>query len=257
MGRGLFVTGTDTAVGKTMVTTALAAWLRAVGFNVGVMKPVQTGCRYVRGRWQLPDTALLIKAAQVDDPVELVTPYWFPPPLSPLAAARAASRRITLQHLCQAYRTLARRHRIMLVEGSGGLLVPLTATDTTADLIRRLKLPVVIVARAGLGTLNHTLLTLEAARRRGLRIAGIILNQPAAARRDPSVAHNGGLLREMTGLPVIGPLPYQRGLQTRSADHWRNWLMRGARAGVSQSAGPSDSLRHLLRRGGVVLPTRR
>jgi dethiobiotin synthetase len=145
----------------------------------------------------------------------------------------------------------------MLIEGSGGLLVPLTERETVADLIRRLHLPVIIVARAGLGTLNHTVLTVEAARRRALRVAGIILNQPTAGQPDPSVAHNGMLLREMTGLPVIGPLPYRRGLRRGSVAQWRRWLMTGERVSAARSAGPTGSLRLLLRRCGIVLPTRR
>jgi dethiobiotin synthetase len=253
MARGIFITGTDTAVGKTMVTAALAALLRAAGADVGVMKPVETGRR---GR-ESSDAARLIRAAAVRDPAALVAPYRFAAPLSPLAAARLAGRRISFRRLGQAYRALARRHRVMLIEGSGGLLVPLTERETVADLIRRLHLPVIIVARAGLGTLNHTVLTVEAARRRALRVAGIILNQPTAGRPDPSVAHNGMLLRDMTGLPVIGPLPYRRGLGRGSVAQWRRWLMTGERVSAARSAGPPGSLRLLLRRCGIVLPTRR
>lgn len=256
MRRGLFIVGTDTGVGKTMVAAALASWLRAGGRDVGVMKPVQTGCRYARGRWRLPDTARLVRAARVTDPVDLVTPYRFAPPLSPLAAARRAGRRISLPRLAAAHRALARRHHILLVEGSGGLLAPLTKRHTMADLAKRLRWPILIVARAGLGTLNHTLLTVEAARRRGLRIAGIIMNQPAHLRRDPSLAGNAALLRELTGLAVIGPLPYRRGLARGGPAHWRVWIMTADRAG-RRSSGPVDSFRRLLRRCGIALPARR
>ena len=255
MRRGFFITGTDTGVGKTMVTAALASWLRAEGRDVGVMKPVHTGCRYARGRWRLPDTARLVRAARVTDPVDLLTPYRFTPPLSPLAAARRAGRRISLPRLVAAHRALARRHRILLVEGSGGLLAPLTERHTMADLAKRLRWPILIVARAGLGTLNHTLLTVEAARRRGLRIAGIILNQPLHSRRDPSLAGNAALLRELTGLPVCGPLPYRRGLAQRGPAHWRAWIMTAGRAG-NRSSSRADSLRRLLRRGGIAFPAR-
>jgi dethiobiotin synthetase len=245
MTKGLFITGTDTAVGKTTVAAALAAGLRAAGIDVGVMKPVETGRRH----WRRSDGARLIRAAGVRDPAALVSPYRFAAPLSPLAAARMAGRRISLARLARAYRALARRHRVMLVEGSGGLLVPLDGAATMAELARRLGLPVVIVARAGLGTLNHTLLTVEAARRRGLRIAGVILTSPTA-RRDPSVAQNGALLRRSTGVPVIGPLPHRRGRG------W-TWLTTGERAQATRRASPAGSLRRLLHRCGIVLPAPR
>jgi dethiobiotin synthetase len=240
-----------------MIAAALTALLRAAQLDVGVMKPVETG----RRSREVSDAARLVRAASVRDPAALVAPYRFAAPLSPLAAARMAGRPISITHLVSAYRTLARRHRVMLVEGSGGLLVPLTGTATMADLARRLNLPVVIVARAGLGTLNHTLLTVDAARRHGLRIAGIILNHSTAARRDPSVDvrrwGNGALLRELTGLPVIGPLPYRRRLGRQGADRGRAWLTTGERARPHRRPGPADSLRQLLRRCGIALPAPR
>ncbi len=256
--RGLFIAGTDTAVGKTMVTAALAAWLRAAGYDVGVMKPVHTGCRQPQHRRPPSDTAVLMRAARTRDPLELVTPYRLRLPLSPLAAARAEGCAINPRRLHAAYRALARRHEIVLVEGSGGLLAPVTATATMADLIGDWGLPILLVARAGLGTLNHTLLSIEAARRRRLTIGGIILNRsrPASgARRDPSVAGNGALLRELTGLPVFGPLPYVAGLRRGDARARRRWLTatRGGRARPAARA----PLWSLLRRCGLAPPARR
>jgi len=255
---GVFIAGTDTDVGKTMVAAALAAWLREEGSDVGVMKPIHTGCRHPESRQPPPDTALLMRAASVRDPLELVTPYRLRQPLSPLAAARAEGCRINPRRLLAAYRALANRHEIVLVEGSGGLLVPVTATATLADLIAGWALPVLLVARAGLGTLNHTLLSIEAARRRRIAVCGIILNQarPASGgRRDPSVTGNGALLRELTGLPVIGPLPYVAGLPSRDAGTWRRWLT-ATRDGRSRPA-ERDSVRPLLDRCGLVPPARR
>ena len=248
MTRGLFITGTDTGVGKTMVAAALATLLRAAQLDVGVMKPVQTGCRVRGGRWRLPDTERLVAAARTRDDRALVTPYRFVPALSPWAAARSAGRVISIARLTASYGRLARRHDIMIVEGSGGLLVPLTARLTMADLADRLHLPLIIVARAGLGTLNHTLLTVEAARRRRLRIAGIVLNH-AHARRDASAATNGRLLRAITGLPVIGPLPFRPTSAGQTAAQWRSWML-----GEKQT---DQSLRRLMRRCGVRLPATR
>jgi len=261
MARGLFIAGTDTAVGKTMVTAALAAWLRATGYDVGVMKPVHTGCHRPHGPHAIdrppPDTATLVRAAGTRDPLDLVTPYRLRRPLSPLAAARLERTAINPQRLRAAYRTLASRHDIVLVEGVGGLLVPLTTTMTMADLIAEWDLPLLLVARAGLGTLNHTLLSIEAARRRRLTVGGIILNhaRPMSGSRDPSVAGNGALLRELTGLPVIGPLPYAAGLRRADGRARQQWLIADRGAGL----GPETRavLRSILRRCGLVPPGRR
>ena len=258
MNRGVFIAGTDTAVGKTMVTAALAAWLRAAGYDVGVMKPVHTGCRRPHSRRPPPDSATLMRAASARDPIDLVTPYRLRRPLSPLAAARAEGRSIDPERLRAAYRALIHRHQIVLVEGSGGLLVPLTASSTVADMIAAWKLPLIVVARAGLGTLNHTLLTIEAARRRGILIGGIILNHDrptAGRRRDPSVGGNGPLLRELTGLPVVGPLPHLEGLRLADSAARRRWLT-SIRVGRAHPA-ERTSLTSLLRRCGLDPPSRR
>ena len=255
-----------------MVTAALAAFLRTEGYDVGVMKPVHTGCRdpySPRASARAfdrppPDTAVLMRAARVRDPIELVTPYRLSRPLSPLAAARAEARSIDLRRLRMAYRALVHRHQIVLVEGVGGLLVPLTATSTVADLIGAWHLPVILVARAGLGTLNHTLLSIESAKRRGLTIGGIILNharpirtarqigRARRARHDPSVGGNVVLLRELTKLPVVGPLSHVAGLRRGDDATRRRWLT--ADRGVRVSRGRHTPLRSLLRRCGLALP---
>jgi len=249
-----------------MVTAALAAFLRTEGYDVGVMKPVHTGCRdpySPRASARAsdrppPDTAVLMRAAQTRDPLDLVTPYRLRLPLSPLAAARADGRAIDPRRLRAAYRALTGRHEIMLVEGSGGLLVPVTAEATMADLMAGWDLVLLLVARAGLGTLNHTLLSIEAATRRGIRIGGVILNHARPVpgrRRDPSEAGNGALLRELTGLPVIGPLPYVAGLRRAPARAQQRWLT-GSRGGRARP-GARTSWHSLLHRCGIALPARR
>lgn len=245
-----------------MVTAALAAVLRAAGYDVGVMKPVHTGCHAPYSLRPPPDTAVLMRAAHVRDPVELVTPYRFCRPLSPLAAARAEERSIDLRRLRTAYRALVHRHQIVLVEGVGGLLVPLTSTTTVADLIGAWHLPVILVARAGLGTLNHTLLSIEAAKRRGLTIGGIILNhsrpthttmrRARRARRDLSVGGNAALLRELTRLPVVGPLSHAAGLWRADNATRRRWLT--ADRGGKVRRGVKAPLWLLLRRCGLAPP---
>lgn len=168
--KGLFIVGTDTGVGKTVITAALAMALRSKGVDVGVMKPVSTG-----GKRPL-DALFLKKAAQVDDPLGWINPVHLTLPLAPWIASRLTGRRVNLQKIRQAYRRLQTNHSFLLVEGTGGLLVPITRSFTILDLAREFRLPVLVVARAGLGTLNHTGLTLKALREAKLKIAGVVMN---------------------------------------------------------------------------------
>ncbi len=188
--RGYFVTATDTAVGKTVVTAGLAAALRARGHDVAVFKPVQSGA--------LADDPAGDAALLGADCV-----YAFAAPLAPLVAARAEGRTITLEPIVKRAEELAREHEVLLVEGAGGLLVPLADGLDLADLAVALGLPLVVVARSGLGTVNHTLLTIEAARARGLDLAGVILN----GKSDESTADNAALIEAGSGVRVLAQVP--------------------------------------------------
>lgn len=200
--RGLFVTGTDTGVGKTAVSCALAAHARANGVKLAVMKPAETGCTPDN-----PEDALALRAAAgSDDPLDLVCPYRLPEPLAPAVAARRAGRTLSLSHVVDCARKLA-ANRPLLAEGAGGLLVPFTESETTAELIAALGLPVLVVARAGLGTINHTALTVEALRARGLTLAAVVLNASAPA-LDLSAEDNAAEIARLTGAQVFGPAPY-------------------------------------------------
>ena len=204
--RGLFLTGTDTGVGKTVVACGLAAALREAGIDVGVLKPVATGCRGVP-----EDTAALLRASRSGDDPAAVTPFAYGPPVSPDQAARLARRPVRLPAILAAFRALAARHDAVIVEGVGGLLVPLGPRRQVAALAKRLGLPLLVVARAGLGTLNHTLLTLEAARRRGLAVAGVVLNRAEGGRAGLPEKLNPESLRRLADVPVWGPLPRRAG----------------------------------------------
>jgi len=190
-GRGFFVTATDTGVGKTFVTAALATALRARGRDVAVFKPVQSGATAE----DPSGDAVLLGADCV---------YAFAAPLAPLVAARAEGRTIELEPILARARELVREHELLLVEGAGGLLVPLADDFDLADLAVALGLPLVIVARAGLGTVNHTLLTIEAARARGLELAGVVLN----GRSDESTAENAALIEAGSGVRVAARVPW-------------------------------------------------
>jgi dethiobiotin synthetase len=202
--RGLFVTGTDTGVGKTFVTTALARGLRAAGVDVGVMKPIETGVPAAGPE----DARALRLAAGVDDPLERICPVQFSLPASPEAAARAESRTVPLAAIHEAFESLARRHAFMLVEGAGGLLVPIDEATDMADLVRAFDLPLLVVARANLGTVNHTRLSLEAAERRGLEVFGVVISHATAELPEGDRRNLEGL-RERLGERLLAELPHR------------------------------------------------
>jgi dethiobiotin synthetase len=209
---GLFVTATDTGVGKTEVACALLRGWRAAGLDVAALKPAQSGV----SEDEPSDAARLAEAAAAGEPMEQVCPYSFAAPLAPAVAARLAGVAIDFGRVVDGARALAARHAALVVEGAGGLLVPLTERETYADLAVALGLPVLIVARAGLGTVNHTALTVEALRARGLSIAGIVMNR-TAPEDDPSVRHNATEIARLTGIAPAALLPYVADIGARAA----------------------------------------
>ena len=208
--RGLFVTGTDTGVGKTEVAVALLGGHRARGVDVAGMKPAESGTP----PGAASDAERLRAAAGGTDDPALVCPYRFAAPLAPAVAARLEGREVSFERVLECARELARRHAALLVEGAGGLLTPLTERHGYADLARALGLPVLVVARAGLGTVNHAALTCEALRARGIEVAGVVLNRATAA-SDPSEAHNAAEIERLTGARVLASLPFVGGAVAR------------------------------------------
>lgn len=204
MKQGIFITGTDTGVGKTFIGAGIAAAFCRRGVDVGVMKPVETGCRTARGRLVPVDALTLMRSAKVDDDLDLVNPYRFKAPLAPAVAAAQEGATIEMQQLAAAFRNLRRRHDYMIVEGAGGIVVPLTAKRNFLDLAAQFCLPVLIVARPGLGTINHTLLTVMAIRQRKLPIAGIVINSSRDQRSGEAERSSPAVIEDRSGVPVIG-----------------------------------------------------
>ncbi|MDP7276279.1 MAG: dethiobiotin synthase [Planctomycetaceae bacterium] len=220
---GLFLTGTDTGVGKTWVTAMVARDLQDGGTSVGTYKPVASGT--VDGRWQ--DIDMLSKALGDQFPAERICPQRFDAPLAPPEAARRENREIDAGLLRSATRWWTDHVELLLVEGVGGLLCPLTETETIAELAVDLGWPVIIVARSGLGTINHTLLTIEAARHRSLVIAGVITNDACPADPlDRSVQTNAMLIERHGGVRVLGHVAHRESsdLLTLDAKATIDWL---------------------------------
>lgn len=198
----LLVTGTDTGIGKTVVSSAIAAALAARGARVAVAKPAETGCT------PDPEDALALRAAAGDpSPIEAVCPWTLPDPLAPALAAERAGVRIDVDGLVEHLRTRAAAADVLLIEGAGGLLVPLDGPTTFADLAARLPARVVVVVGSRLGAINHALLTLEVLERRGIAIAGYVVNELGPP-EDLAVATNDTLLRRSTSARHLGTVPW-------------------------------------------------
>lgn len=197
-----FITGTDTGVGKTQVASALLSLMADRGMRPAPFKPYESGCEDLR---RPSDALALREAAGSDDPLDQVCPHRFKAPLAPGVAARRLGRAPDFRKTMAAFRGFAGRP--LVAEGAGGLLVPIDRRRDVINLIEALGLPVVLVARAGLGTLNHTSLSLEALARRGLSVRAVVLSRSAPA-ADPSERDNPVLIRERHGVEVLGPVPF-------------------------------------------------
>lgn len=205
---GLFVTGTDTGVGKTVLTAGIASALQARGHAVGVAKPVQSGALAAD---PYGDAMVLKRWTGVGEGVSEIAPFSFAASLAPVVAASLEGRVVDLGEAIEAVRAIASRYDAVLVEGAGGLLVPVGEDWTIADLARALALPLLVVARAGLGTVNHTALTVRVARQLGLEPAGVILNGDV----DESSATNAGLIERIAEVRVLGHTPTLDGELTK------------------------------------------
>jgi len=206
--KGFFITGTDTGVGKTVVTAGLLSLYRKRGLNVGVMKPIETGVDPECSSAANSDAKFLTEIAQSADAPSLICPVRLKPAASPLQAAKMANRSIDPEMIIDCFSQLADRHEHLLVEGVGGLLVPIAPNYLVSDLIRDLGLPLLVVARDTLGTLNHTLLTLKAARQEGIAVRGVILNRTEPGEESDIERGHAEIITEFSGIPVLGKFPF-------------------------------------------------
>lgn len=178
---GVFVTGTDTDCGKTIISGGIARALLHKGFNVGVMKPVATWGDPKREpgghkRWISEDALHLRQAAATSDSLDLINPICYKAALAPWPAARMEKKNVDMERVFHAYRQLTQRHDFLVVEGVGGLMVPLKRDYFVIDMISRMHLAAIVVAHPDLGTINHTLLTVNALKQAGIPMAGVVIN---------------------------------------------------------------------------------
>lgn len=198
--KGIFIAGTDTGVGKTVATAFLGECLRAQGVNCGVMKPISAGGRR--------DAILLKNSMGVTDKLDDINPVYFRRSLAPFVASRLEKKKVNIKKILQAYKKLRKKYDILLVEGVGGLLVPITEKIYTVDLARIFGLPLIIVARPGLGTINHTLLSIECARKKGIKVFGFLFSRAQGKIWKLAEKTNAQIISNLTGVSFLGVIPH-------------------------------------------------
>jgi dethiobiotin synthetase len=213
MNHGLFITGTDTGVGKTVVAAAIIKALHLQGIHACGMKPIETGCSRVGNTLYPSDGMFLKKVARMDEHIGFVTPYCFENPVAPSLASEMEGKAIHIPLITEKFQALLERYPAVVVEGIGGILVPIKKDYFVVDLIRELDLPLVIVARPSLGTINHTLLTIDYALGKGIKVSGVIINFSRPPESTVAENTNPLLLEQICPVPVVGIFPHLGNLE--------------------------------------------
>lgn len=208
MNKGVFITGTDTGVGKTVVSAGLAGAIKAKGIDVGIMKPVASGATWHDGKLVSNDVRFLVNAAKSNDDLDVICPVCIEPPLAPLSATLLYNIEIKIEKIHDAYIKLCKKHDFVIVEGVGGILAPITDNYLVSDMIKAFGMSAVIVSRPGLGTINHSLLTINEAKRNGLEIKGFIINGMDEKHSGSAEKSNPEVIARLSGVPLLGILPF-------------------------------------------------
>lgn len=211
--KSIFVAGTDTDVGKTYLTAGLAVALRKMHVNVGVMKPFASGAAQKKG-YKSEDVEILTSAAQTSDPEDLVNPQFFPIPASPYTAWKNLKTKPKISNILSSFKKLSKLHEMILVEGIGGVMTPILKDYYITNLIKEMKIPVVLVTRSKVGTVNHTIMTIKMCEKYKIPIKGVIIND----------FDDGGYpiknlkrdLQNLTGVKVLGSIPFIKDMSDAS-----------------------------------------
>ena len=210
--KSLFVTGTDTDVGKTYITAGLAITLRKMGVDVGVMKPFAAGVKQKNG-FQSEDVEILSNAAQINDPEMLLNPQFFPISASPYTAWKKLKIKPKIPLILSSFKKLSQNHKMLLVEGMGGTMTPILKDYFVANLIKDMKIPTVIVTRSKVGTVNHTLMTVMLCQKYKIPIKGIIINNFDDGYPINQLKKD---LESLTGIKVLGSIPFIKDMSDKS-----------------------------------------
>lgn len=204
--KAYFITGTDTGVGKTAITAGLAGSMRKLGVNVGVMKPIATGIPQKTG-FKSSDVTLITNASGTKDSEDLINPVFLPIPTSPYDATKLLSLPLDMPLILAKFTKLLSVHDVLLVEGIGGIMTPITKNFFVADMIKAMGIEAIIVTRATLGTINHTMMTYQMCKDYDIKVKGLVINNfdekgTAAEKNAPVTLH------EITGLGILGVVPF-------------------------------------------------
>jgi dethiobiotin synthetase len=216
--KGFFVTGTDTGVGKTIITGALIKASGLLGIRTCGMKPIETGCLREGDKF-IPSDGIFIKTiAHMEEAIDHISPCCFEEPLAPLPASEIEGTLVDFEKIRKEYTALSHKYDVVIVEGIGGLLVPITKNYFVLDLAKDLGLPMVVVSRPGLGTINHTMLSVNYAIKEGLTVAGIVINYSRPPEGSPAENTNPDVIKEISPAPIIGIFPYLKDLEETSIE---------------------------------------
>lgn len=216
--KGFFVTGTDTGVGKTVITVALIKAIGLLGIRACGMKPIETGC-IKEGDILVPLDGMFIKTiTHMEETIKDITPCCYESPLAPLPASEIEGVPVDFGKIQKAYTDLSKKYDAIIVEGIGGLLVPIKRDYFVLDLARDFGLPIIAVSRPDLGTLNHTMLTVNYAIKEGLNVAGIIINYNRPPGDTLAEDSNPEIIKQISPVPIIGVFPYLKDLESSTIE---------------------------------------
>jgi dethiobiotin synthetase len=212
--KGLFITATDTGVGKTLIAGALAKILSQKGKTIGVFKPVATGCRKTTQGLVSEDAEFLAHCTSSELGIDIINPVKFAKPAAPFACEKAENQKVDFVKIAVAYNQICQKSDFVIVEGIGGIRVPITEDIDVLSLAKAFNLPVIIIARPNLGTINHTLLTIDAVRRSGLSLAGVIINGYDENTKDFAEKTNPAIIKELGRVEILAVVPYDKQTNT-------------------------------------------
>jgi dethiobiotin synthase len=214
MHNGIFITGTDTDVGKTMVTAGLLTYLRNNSINAIPMKPIQTGCKKTKDGYIVPDLeySLKISNLKISTPKKALAPYCYEPACSPHLAAELTNHYPNILKIKKDIHDIANIHDYVLIEGAGGIMVPINKTEMMLDLMKEIGFPVVLVARAGLGTINHTLMSIEVLRNAGIHIVGVFINNVLPESKEDEFIRKNNIkaIEKYGNIKILGVIKHQK-----------------------------------------------
>jgi dethiobiotin synthetase len=213
--KSLFITGTDTDVGKTYIAAGLAVAFRKIGIDVGVMKPFAAGRAEKKG-YKSEDIVILSRAAKACDPEKLVNPQFFKIPASPYTAWKTLKTKPKVSTILSSFKKLTKLHDMILVEGMGGIMTPILKNYYITNLIKEMKIPAVIVTRSKIGTVNHTIMTCKMCEKYKIPVKGIIINNFDDGYPIPELKRD---LQNLTGIKVLGSIPFIKNLSDASLYH--------------------------------------